>query len=524
MNERNIGRVVSVDSFRVLVELDNDLKGLYKSGLHDIYEIARINSYITIPVGAERIVALITRVKTHEEAEFEQSIATITLPQSKRILVATMLGTIGNDRKYTQGVYTFPILDNPVWYITKEDLELIFDSEISQTPNYEEDYYLPIGVSPAFSDFEVRMNPDKFFGKHAAILGNTGSGKSCTVAALLQGLFSHEYSIQGTDALVSKSRLQGAHVVIFDTNGEYHEAFQGTDENKYPDKELVNAITISQAGLSIPYWFMNYADFEHLFEPSAATQAPILKRAIGLARNQVQAEAALLIPQVCINQIEQLMDTLETGKTAVIKRTIYEDVESLRDAYKCCNTCVGPLEMEIEGVSGCEASFTVGIAFVPPLHDKFEKRVWKIKIEVEYEVVIAGVRVKTDAVGGAHYTKFGDPSNCEGDCLEIGLSLNPTARVGSWIEVKAKATYKDMGAHAEGIVQAAFNTGAQITVGFWTGSKQSCQKGFNVIRACLEEGTADFQLELTFGFDLKWVEWNKSFDFHEKFTFWEGNC
>ena len=52
MSERNIGRVISIDSFRVFIELDTDIKGLYKNSFFDLHEVAKINSYVIIPVNA----------------------------------------------------------------------------------------------------------------------------------------------------------------------------------------------------------------------------------------------------------------------------------------------------------------------------------------------------------------------------------------------------------------------------------------------------------------------------------------
>ncbi len=69
---KEIGRVLSVDNFRVYIRIDSDLLGTYKSGVHDIYEIARINSYLIIPVGSDRIVSLINRVSMKEEYELEK--------------------------------------------------------------------------------------------------------------------------------------------------------------------------------------------------------------------------------------------------------------------------------------------------------------------------------------------------------------------------------------------------------------------------------------------------------------------
>lgn len=79
-HNKSIGRVLSVDNFRVFIRIDDDLRGSYKSGINDIYEIARINSYLIIPVGAERVVALITRITMREEMEFDRTSSTITLP------------------------------------------------------------------------------------------------------------------------------------------------------------------------------------------------------------------------------------------------------------------------------------------------------------------------------------------------------------------------------------------------------------------------------------------------------------
>lgn len=288
MSERKIGKVISVDSFRVVVQLDNDIKSLYKSGFNDIYEIARINSYLIIPVGADKLVAIITRVKIQDETEIEKTSGSITLPKAERYLVATLLGTIESRKEkaqYVQGVYNYPILDNPVWYVVKEDLDEIFDTEQKNKIDFEKDYFLPIGISPAFSDYKVKINPDKFFGKHAAILGNTGSGKSCTVAALFQSLFDYKYP--------EDKKLVSANIIVFDTNGEYKKAF--TNENKEGIKvnDEMNTFYISSEGLKVPYWFMNYDDFDYLFRPSELTQAPILKRSIALAKDNANAVGKL---------------------------------------------------------------------------------------------------------------------------------------------------------------------------------------------------------------------------------------
>lgn len=295
-NERNIGHIVTVDSLSVFVRLDDDLKSLYKSGYEEIYPVARINSYIIIPVGADRIVALVDRVMNREETDLTKNRGSIFLTESNRYLSATMIGTVENGR-YIQGVYNYPVLDNPVWYVTRRDLDIIFDQKESDVEiSFKDDYYLPIGKSPAFPDYQVKINPDKMFGKHVAILGNTGSGKSCTLTSILQSMFQYEYN---------GKKLQSAHIVVFDTNGEYKEAFNIDEKHK------VNPFCINDDGLRVPYWFMNFDDMDYLFEPTTGTQAPILKRALALAKSQSDAGVKRHLAKIHINRLSYFMATIE---------------------------------------------------------------------------------------------------------------------------------------------------------------------------------------------------------------------
>lgn len=308
ISNKVIGRVLSVDNFRVFIKIDEDLRGSFTSGVNDIYEIARINSYLIIPVGSDRVVALISRVTMKEEIEFDRNSTNITLPTSARYLSATMLGTIakgGNREKFIQGVYNFPTLDNPVWYVTEKDLIHIFDDKQgTKELDYEKDFYLPIGTSPAFSNYKVKICPDQFFVKHAAILGSTGSGKSCTFASIIRNLFKYDYN---------GKKLENAHFIIFDTNGEYKDAFLPEELESFnakiqEDLKLINAYYYGgDEKVQIPYWFMNWEDVKYLFNPSEGTQAPVLNRAIGLAKNYHQTSKSKAHPTLNIQGIRDII-------------------------------------------------------------------------------------------------------------------------------------------------------------------------------------------------------------------------
>ncbi len=334
MNQSKIiGRVLSVDNFRVYIKVEEELRGAYKSGIEDIYEVARINSYLIIPVGVDRVVALITRVTMKEELDFDNNSTSIKLPTSARYISATMLGTIAqeNDKeKFIQGVYNFPTLDNPVWYVTEKDLRHIFDDKQNINDiDYQNDFYLPIGTSPAFSNYKVKICPDEFFVKHAAILGNTGSGKSCTFTSIIRNIFKFPYK--------DGKKLENAHFIIFDTNGEYKDAFL-PEKTDFLDKENQKQLTQINAyyyggvdKIQVPYWFMNWEDIKFLFNPSEGTQSPVLNRAVGLAKNEEQSEATNSHSRIVIQKIQDLINHIEKSGSDYWKIKNYtESIDDLK--------------------------------------------------------------------------------------------------------------------------------------------------------------------------------------------------
>src|SRR5437773_1780282 len=103
-----IGRVVEVDTAQVTIELNQDLKALTRTTYEGAQEVGRINSYVVLPVGAHRLVAMVTRVVLTEEAEIRANRMMVSLPTARRVMNATLIGTI-DGRSFTQGVSLFPI-------------------------------------------------------------------------------------------------------------------------------------------------------------------------------------------------------------------------------------------------------------------------------------------------------------------------------------------------------------------------------------------------------------------------------
>ena len=289
--DAEIGRVVAVDTAQVSIELNRDLKGMSRNTYEGTQEVGRINSYVIIPVGSRRLVAMVTRVVLFEEAEMKADRTMVALPAARRLMKATLIGTI-DGTVFQQGISAFPVLDNPVHLAGRADLDAIFGpiDRISESPTDKDrpGYCIPIGESAIVHGRPIRIDPDAFFGKHAAILGSTGSGKSCTIASLLQSIQAHP-------------EVKRTTCVVLDTNGEYRAAFQEQRGDDWADVGPGNALYIpsdsskADARLVIPYWFMNAEDFTRLFQASRGVQRPVLLEALRLARNDTTNASPLVI-------------------------------------------------------------------------------------------------------------------------------------------------------------------------------------------------------------------------------------
>jgi hypothetical protein len=127
----------------------------------------------------------------------------------------------------------------------------------------------------------VKLDIDKFFGTHSAILGNTGSGKSCTIASILQTLYEFDnYSATGST------------FIFFDVNGEYRRAFSELHtknseiEVKHFTIDLIDEKDKSDLQeFVLPHWFLNVDEWALLLKASDKSQLPLLRNALGFTQN-----------------------------------------------------------------------------------------------------------------------------------------------------------------------------------------------------------------------------------------------
>ena len=281
--QRIIGKVVAINSDRFSVELLSGLDNFNVNGYDDIHYFAQLNSYVIIPYQNYYIVAEVSGVREKDlnvpfSNPTEQILSKI---QAGKYLEVLPIGTIKDDQ-FDFGVSVYPTLYSDVLYIKEQELDTIFKTNSSKKPIEGTDKYrytsLPIGKSIIFPDYEVKIDIDKFFGSHSAVLGNTGSGKSCTIASMLQTL----YKLENNSAT-------GSTFIFFDVNGEYKQAFKNLKDNK--DIQVTNFSIDTEATnekFQLPHWFLNIDEWALLLKASEKSQLPILRNALGFTQNLSQ--------------------------------------------------------------------------------------------------------------------------------------------------------------------------------------------------------------------------------------------
>jgi DNA helicase HerA-like ATPase len=141
---------------------------------------------------------------------------------------------------FTRGTSSYPALGDRVRLATHDELQTAFSSR--------DHAGVRVGSLRQDESIAVNLNVDELLGKHFAILGSTGTGKSCTTALILRSIL---------------ERNPAAHIVLIDPHSEYATAFQGLAE------------VISPGNLQLPLWMLNFEETVEIFVPDCERKAEI---------------------------------------------------------------------------------------------------------------------------------------------------------------------------------------------------------------------------------------------------------
>ncbi|MDA8001183.1 MAG: ATP-binding protein [Alphaproteobacteria bacterium] len=267
----HIGTVDFVAPNEVKVLLDINAPDSVALNVGDVRSFPRTNGYVLIPVNDGHLVGQIEWI-TIERSAFPkrkgmQDFGLIDLPYPLRKMCLNPVGTLWQEGEtdyiFRRGANAMPTVGAPALLPTNKQLVAIVQSGPKKHVN--------IGTSPLAEDAAVWIDPDRLFGRHLAVLGNTGSGKSCSVAGIIR------WSLEAAQKKRKSDGVPHARFIVLDPNGEYSRAFS--------DLQDIASVKILETGqgessLKVPLWFLNGEEWASFTYASAGVQRPLLKRAL----------------------------------------------------------------------------------------------------------------------------------------------------------------------------------------------------------------------------------------------------
>ncbi|MBO8173099.1 MAG: ATP-binding protein [Bacillaceae bacterium] len=273
---------VSPNEIKVLLDMKAPHNTSMNPGLPTPFP--KINSYVLIPNELGAIVGLISWVAT-ENSPFPKrkgfkDFDLIDLPFPQRKMSINPMGTLiktSNSYKFERGVYSYPSVGDPIILPTNEQLQAIVENKDNKAN-------VVVGYAPMASNAPVRINPDKLFGRHVAVLGNTGSGKSCSVAGLIRwSLEAAKESVENTGD--DEEENLNARFIILDPNGEYSKAFDDFNTVRRYRVIVDDEEDDVFDKLIVPAWMWNSYEWSSIMQASGKAQRPLLQRSLREMRN-----------------------------------------------------------------------------------------------------------------------------------------------------------------------------------------------------------------------------------------------
>lgn len=272
-----VGYIVSVKGFYLKVDLSTEAKSPFRATPDGVQRAVAINSFLTFDLGAGNhavgILSDLEARETYDPVRDEELSLELTKP--RRIASVQLLGTVRKLEKgswqFDTGITILPTLDTPAEIANSDVISCIFAQppRRNKPQNCEDenfDYSLEIGHLTGDENSKVKASFNDLFSRPLAVVGNTGSGKSYTVASLLRGVIEHKNL---------RSNKADPHIFILDINGEYASVFL-EDETACHQREP-NKIYLNGEEFCLPAWLMNGEEICNWLQASEATQEPVLK-------------------------------------------------------------------------------------------------------------------------------------------------------------------------------------------------------------------------------------------------------
>lgn len=293
-----IGHILDVQGSVFLADLKEDEEGVIPTvtlGDEDI-AVGRLGSYVRVQQGDLRILAIVARMTEREKLPTtprrEEGTEEDVEPLAVRTMQLIPIGSLDGQGEFERGISAYPTTGAEVHAIGKSEIGRMFR-------RFQERGY-DVGTLSSNPELRVHLDPSPLFGRHCAILGQTGAGKSWAVASFLQK---------------AVRLMPRAHVILLDLHGEYRRAFSEQAAR------FMNAVE-----LEMPYWLMTYEELCDLL----------------IDRTEFAAHNQTAFFRETLNTLKQVEGTRLNLPRTTVDTPVYFSLEALRSAIHAENERMVP--------------------------------------------------------------------------------------------------------------------------------------------------------------------------------------
>ncbi|WP_309614486.1 ATP-binding protein [Flavobacterium sp.] len=233
-NSTYLGTVQDVSGTTIRVTMVNDsLSGLtYVDG--EGYKIGQIGSFVKIPIGYNYLFGIITQIGASAVPENQVTIQ----PYGNRWMTIQLVGEGQKTGEFQRGISQYPTINDEVHLVSEQDLKQIYGQP-------DKPYFVNVGHIAGAESIPALIDVNKLITRHSAVVGTTGSGKSTTVASLL-------------NALSDSDKYPSSRILVFDIHGEYGKALNDRAHIFKVNADKSEGSTEKE--LFIPFWALNFEE------------------------------------------------------------------------------------------------------------------------------------------------------------------------------------------------------------------------------------------------------------------------
>jgi hypothetical protein len=239
--ETLVGNIISINGNCISVKMIENLKSTMPiiDGL--MYRVGQIGSFLRIPLGYANLYGIVTQIgadaipESLKEIAFQEDDHNLCNRWMSLVLMGERVGN-----KFERGVTQFPTAGDEVHLVTIDDLNIIYGG-------FDEKNSIVVGNISVSESLPAKIDLDKLVTRHCAVIGSTGSGKSNTVAIILEA--------------IAKGEFKSARILLIDPHGEYDDTL-----SKYSKVFKVKADDKKeQSELHIPFWALPFDELMKSF-------------------------------------------------------------------------------------------------------------------------------------------------------------------------------------------------------------------------------------------------------------------